>query len=239
MAMTPSRGRLSTGTATSSLVMAASDDDAMEEASVFTLSSPPRSASKSSSATALFQEQTTPKSSRRLFREDDDDEDGFFIPTRAPALTPYNANPRRARLARPMQRQDSIESEGLTGRKRSSDERRDSYEGDTSMHMSPHISPNSYVTMDGRFVQSKNPFSSPMVTEDDSHHMQVLAGAPSLPSFSFFHLLFQLSYEVIISYLEAVLTIIVSVVKSVFQLVVRLAFAIYEFHVILQHSTVC
>lgn len=167
-------------------MMAASDDDAMEEASVFTLSSPPRSASKSSTATALFQEQTTPKSSRRLFGDDadNDDDEGFFNPTRAPALTPFNANPRRARLARPIQRQDSIDSEDLTGRKRSSEERRDSYEGDTSMHMSPHISPNSYMTMDGRFVHSKNPFSSPMVTEDDNHHMPVLAGAPSLPFFS-------------------------------------------------------
>ena len=183
--MTPSRGRLSTGTAASSLMMASSDDDAMEEASVFTLSSPPRSASKSSSATALFQEQTTPKSSRRLFGDDDGDDDdvdvGFFNPTRAPALTPYNAKPRRARLPRPIQRQDSGESEDLTGRKRSSEERRESYDGDISMHMSPRISPNSYKTMDGRYVHSKNPFSSPMVTEDDHHHMQVLAGAPSLP----------------------------------------------------------
>eukprot|EP00977_Amphora_coffeiformis_P009416 scaffold2179_cov165-Amphora_coffeaeformis.AAC.20 len=184
MAMTPIRKRMSTGTAASSLTMMAScsDDDAMEEASVFTLSSPPRSASKSSTATALFQEQTTPKSSRRLFEGgDDDDDEGFFHPPRAPALTPYNAKP-RARVARPRQsHEESLESEDLTGRKRSSEERRDSTDGDASMHMSPHISPNSYITMDGRFVHSKNPFSSPMITEDESHHIQFMGGAPSIP----------------------------------------------------------
>lgn len=36
-----------------------------------------------------------------------------------------------------------------------------------SMHISPHISPNSFLTIDGRFVHSKNPFSSPMMTEED------------------------------------------------------------------------
>ena len=54
-------------------------------------------------------------------------------------------------------------------------------------HHPHHLSPNSYRTMDGRFVQSKNPFSSPMMmtmnaagrTEpyDDS------TSAPSLPAF--------------------------------------------------------
>ena len=194
MAMTPTRGRSSTGTVT----MASSDDDAMEESSVFTLSSPPGSASKSLAATALFQDASTPKSSRRLFNDDDDGDEDFVIrnihdnsesrkTTAAPALTPYNAKLRR-RLPRPIQREDSIESvEDLTGRKRSSEERRDSSDGDTSMHMSPHISPNSYMTMDGRFVHSRNPFSSPMVTEDDNHHqhhhhhMQAMATAPSLP----------------------------------------------------------
>lgn len=177
MAMTPTRGRLSTGTATSSFM--ASDDDAMEEASVFTVTSPPRSASKSSAASELFQGETTPKSSRRLFT-DEEVESGGFKSNMAPALTPFNANPRR-RVARPIQRRDSTESEELIGRKRSSEERRDSHESDVSMHTSPHISPNSYVTLDGRFVTSKNPFSSPMVTEDDNHHIQVTSNAPTLP----------------------------------------------------------
>lgn len=179
MSFTPTRGRYSGGTAASSMM--ASDDDAMEEASVFTVTSPPRSASKSCAASRLFQGESTPKSSRRLFGDDDDDDDDEFQPIRPPpALTPFNTNPRR-RVMKPLQRQDSIESEELTGRKRSSEERRDSNESDVSMHMSPHISPNSYVTLDGRFVTSKNPFSSPMVTEDDNHHIQVTANAPSLP----------------------------------------------------------
>ena len=178
--MTPIRNRMSTGTASSSVTMMAScsDDDAMEEASVFTLSSPPRSASKSSTATALFQEQTTPKSSRQLFGDDDDDE-GFFHASRAPALTPYNNKP-RARPARPRHSHESL-AEDLTGRKRSSEERQDSSDGDTLMQMSPHISPNSYMPMDGRYVHSKNPFSSPMITEDETQHMHSMAGAPSIP----------------------------------------------------------
>ena len=35
-----------------------------------------------------------------------------------------------------------------------------------ALYSSPKLSPNSYITMDGRFVQSKNPFSSPMIV----HH---------------------------------------------------------------------
>jgi hypothetical protein len=57
-----------------------------------------------------------------------------------------------------------------------------------SMTLSPHISPNSFLTMDGRFVQSKNPFSSPMMTEDhDACSMYAAsvaasaANAPSMP----------------------------------------------------------
>ena len=51
-------------------------------------------------------------------------------------------------------------------RKRSSGERRGgSAEQQQQQYMSPRISPNSFLTMDGRFVQSKNPFSSPMMTD--------------------------------------------------------------------------
>jgi hypothetical protein len=34
-----------------------------------------------------------------------------------------------------------------------------------TLYASPRISPTSFLTMDGRFVQSKNPFSSPMITD--------------------------------------------------------------------------
>jgi hypothetical protein len=187
MASTPTRNRLSNGTSSSSVTMAASDDDAMEEASVFTLSSPPRSASKSSAATALFEEEhkqeTTPKSSRRLFDDDADEHGSLFRDSKAPALTPFNTRTTQRRLTRPVQREDSIDCEDLSGRKRSSEERRESHESDTSMCTSPHASPNSYMTMDGRFVHSRNPFSSPMVTDDDHHHQNqhLMAGAPAFP----------------------------------------------------------
>ena len=178
MAMTPCRGRLSNATAASSVTMAASDDDPMEEASVFTLSSPPRSASKSSAATALFEEnQSTPRSSRRLFG--DEEEEHSFGETKVPTLTPFPSRPKR-RVTRPMhQRQDSIDSQDLSGRKRSSDERREAHEND--MQTSPHVSPHTYMTMDGNVVYSKNPFSSPMVTEDDHPPQALVAGAPTFP----------------------------------------------------------
>ena len=57
----------------------------------------------------------------------------------------------------------------------------------SSMEDSPKISPNSFLTMDGRFVQSKNPFSSPitMMSEEETTTDFVSAGqdAPSLPMF--------------------------------------------------------
>lgn len=59
--------------------------------------------------------------------------------------------------------------------------------GNTSMQFSPHISPNSFLTMDGRFVQSKNPFSSPMLTDDDHGKLaaqttsSATATAPTMP----------------------------------------------------------
>jgi hypothetical protein len=59
-----------------------------------------------------------------------------------------------------------------------------------AMMMSPHISPNSFLTMDGRFVHSKNPFSSPMMTDEDNltprpapvHHSRAPAFPLSFPS---------------------------------------------------------
>lgn len=83
------------------------------------------------------------------------------------------------------------------GRKRCSAERREGgtpvpppQRGEdiaTSMYTSPRISPNSFLTMDGRFVQSKNPFSSPMMMDTPTtlEQQPVLFGtcgtAPSLP----------------------------------------------------------
>lgn len=50
----------------------------------------------------------------------------------------------------------------------------------TPMIQSPHcLSPNSFLTMDGRFVQSKNPFSSPMVTDSNNTLTPNSTPAPS------------------------------------------------------------
>ena len=58
--------------------------------------------------------------------------------------------------------------------------------GDTAASFSPKISPNSFRTMDGRFVHSKNPFSSPMLSADTptltQHYVESTTAAPPLPS---------------------------------------------------------
>jgi hypothetical protein len=131
----------------------------------------------------------TPKT-RRLFGEAEDSE------RRSPL--PYVAR----RTLKPLDRnnlndssESSLSSSPVTGRKRSSVERRgerdersasDESTGATAMYASPRISPNSFLTMDGRFVQSKNPFSSPMMTDTPTlQQPQLLVGAthaaPSLP----------------------------------------------------------
>jgi len=56
-------------------------------------------------------------------------------------------------------------------RKRTSAERHGPRSGEgMSTSASPKLSPNSYLTMDGRFVTSRNPFSSPMITEDETQY---------------------------------------------------------------------
>ena len=55
-------------------------------------------------------------------------------------------------------------------------------DSDTSMATSPYISPSSYITMDGRCVTSKNPFS-PMITEDSKPKAAPLSAAAAAPSF--------------------------------------------------------
>jgi hypothetical protein len=71
----------------------------------------------------------------------------------------------------------------MHGRKRASMDRRHSpsTNNESSMHLSPHMSPNSFLTMDGRFVQSKNPFSSPMMMDDDTLWATAAAPGPSMP----------------------------------------------------------
>jgi hypothetical protein len=46
------------------------------------------------------------------------------------------------------------------------------------------MSPNSFLTMDGRFVQSKNPFSSPM-PEGENNYFASASAAPSMPSYGY------------------------------------------------------
>lgn len=57
--------------------------------------------------------------------------------------------------------------------------------GSSMMLCSPHISPNSFLTMDGRFVQSKNPFSSPMMQRDESEMTPRQAAAAEKTEYEF------------------------------------------------------
>lgn len=57
--------------------------------------------------------------------------------------------------------------------------------GSSMMHCSPHISPNSFLTMDGRFVQSKNPFSSPMMQWDEAETTPRQAAAEEKAEYEF------------------------------------------------------
>lgn len=184
------------------------DDVPMDEcACANAYASPPRSAScldASSRRKELFGGANTPKT-RLLFGEDLEDE-----VRRSPL--PYNAR----RALKPLDPLDSnnlndssesastLSSSSVQGRKRSSAERRGEHHHETPgcmkmgerdesstggvlpIYESPRISPNSFLTMDGRFVQSKNPFSSPMMTDTPTlqHQQQLMMGttqAPSLP----------------------------------------------------------
>lgn len=72
------------------------------------------------------------------------------------------------------------------GRKRTSAERPGSPGKpltESMMHMSPHKSPNAFRTLDGRYVESKNPFSSPMMMEDDTVWTSSAAPGPSMPMY--------------------------------------------------------
>jgi hypothetical protein len=176
----------------------------MEESVISNLS-PPRSVRSSGNndhGTIFFNStriSNTPKS-RRLFDDGSDDED-------ISDYTPY----RRSKL-KPISLDDDLDSiaqdnQVVHGRKRtsgdnkvSSFDRQDSATGsrpmdnsgsdesDVAMYASPRISPNSFITMDGRYVQSKNPFSSPMMEETPVSNQPHCFGfatsekaAPSLP----------------------------------------------------------
>jgi hypothetical protein len=76
-------------------------------------------------------------------------------------------------------------------RKGGADESMGGMTSNTATFASPKLSPNSFLTMDGRFVQSKNPFSSPMLTDTPTtlplnfhHHVYIGStnAAPSLPA---------------------------------------------------------
>jgi hypothetical protein len=66
-------------------------------------------------------------------------------------------------------KRSSAERATTTGTPRAHDEMETALGENTghnnTLYASPRISPNSFLTMDGRFVQSKNPFSSPMITD--------------------------------------------------------------------------
>lgn len=180
-------------------------EDNMEDASVLstTLSPPPSCRTtyrkQGSTCTTFSLGSTgfsceTPKSCR-LF-DDEDDRSDKPSPYGRITLKPLNLN----------DYDDSVGGQGdcerNKGRKRSSDSRHaykrqdqsnsmdnsGSDDSDVTMYSSPRFSPNSYITMDGRYVQSKNPFSSPMMDDAPSatnrhnlHHMSSTKAAPSLP----------------------------------------------------------
>lgn len=177
----------------------ASDSDDMDDASL--LSSPPRSCQRTSRLSVEIEglgiSRSTP-SSRRL----------FAVETEKAVPSPPPRSKLESRFAihrRSSEKQETLHSDSSTppdpalGRKRSSAERRgdktpqckDPHGTDHAMYSSPKMSPNSFITMDGRFVQSKNPFSSPVVTEPEINNAAAArapppeeeANAPRLPSF--------------------------------------------------------
>lgn len=165
------------------------DSDMMEDASV--ASTPPRSGRGSLGSLGRFSSARESPKNRRLFEDASDDELGLSPPRRS-LLRPLDLNNdvHSAENAVPFA---NLYAQPQGGRKRSSLERRSgettprldtSSDGsDQAMYASPHISPSSFLTMDGRFVQSKNPFSSPMVMDEEQHFTNntIASMAPTLP----------------------------------------------------------
>jgi hypothetical protein len=157
----------------------------MEEDSV--LSSPPQSVHSGSShsrRSRLSFGRKSPDGSRRLFDEGSAE---YSPPSpQRPVLRPLNLHleigNNKSDVGRPGIQPFYLPP--LHGRKRSSEDRRSSpsaASSDSMMQMSPHMSPNSFKTIDGRFVSSKNPFSSPMMMEDDAMWASSSAPGPSMP----------------------------------------------------------
>jgi len=127
-----------------------------------TTASEPSSPAGNIKKTNLFGS-VTPKSTRRLF---DDADDGESISELLDQFSPP-ANPRRYTLRaldpndRQRQKRNSHPSTPDTAMSTNASE---------GSSQATIMSPNSFRTMDGRFVQSRNPFSagSPMMTEDDT-----------------------------------------------------------------------
>lgn len=152
---------------TSDSMMALDDDD---------IPSPPRSTRKSPAGafalpTSSRLPPNTPKT--RLFFDDE-----------KPATTGKTpVPPRRKYRPTSLSSMDSDTTMGYSpspqgSRKRTStDSNRDAPMEESS----PKISPNSFLTIDGRFVQSKNPFSSPMVSEASTNFVSAGLDAPALP----------------------------------------------------------
>lgn len=175
-------------------------EDGMEESSVLSSLSPPRSCRKAGSSFGLdsaFHPCDTPKT-RRLFDECEEDTDDYAKHSPCQPSSNRHGNISDNFIAFP------VESALPQSRKRSSHnssstrtsnqynkthmDTSGSDESDVTMYASPKLSPNSFMTMDGRFVHSKNPFSSPMM--DDTPVSQLNNGinlssstkaAPSLP----------------------------------------------------------
>jgi wee1-like protein kinase len=151
----------------------------------------------------------TPKlKTRLLFRGTNDDDDGeiangfsSIVARRVPRFPGIVSKENSTELnggesSEASSCASSIASIPPMRRKRSSIERQDgtpvmqNHKCDTtvplSFAISPKISPNSFRTMDGRFVQSKNPFSSPMLSDTPTlmSHLYVdsTTAAPPLPS---------------------------------------------------------
>ena len=171
-----------------SMATAASEDESlgtmmMEEDSV--ISSPPQSHHSGSSRSRRSRLNTgrkSPDGSRRLF--DDGSELDLTPPSPPrPTVRPLNLS---LNLGGPKSdggsTYQSFDLPPMHGRKRTSADRPGSpgraFGADSMMQMSPHKSPNAFLTMDGRYVESKNPFSSPMMMDDDTVWASATTHAP-------------------------------------------------------------
>lgn len=172
-------------------------EDAMEESSVLSTSSPPRSCRSTARKSYIpFGVNNNTPNSRRLFGEDEEEKSVNISNYRRPKIKALSNNQEYDEL--------SLEGKPTPARKRSSADSgktslfynhhgsnnpmdsSGSDESDIMMYASPRISPNSFMTMDGRFVQSKNPFSSPMmddtpISRQQQNQIHSATGAPSLP----------------------------------------------------------